>query len=68
MYVNKSEICKFKVHEDISWYEFCLAGVSKIFTKDEISEILLSGTAYDFSVDHSAVEKEVILNIHDCLK
>ena len=41
--------------------------MSKDFTKDKISEILLRGTAYDFSTDHSVVEKEVILNIHDCL-
>ena len=36
-------------------------------SKDEQSEISLNGTAYDFSVDHSSIEKEDILNIHKYL-
>ena len=32
--------------------------------KDEQSEISLNGTVYDFSVDHSSIKKEYILNIH----
>ena len=34
------------------------------FTKDEQSESSLNGTVYDFSVDHSSVKKENILNIY----
>ena len=30
--------------------------------KDEQSEIFLNGTVYDFSFDHSSVEKEHIKN------
>ena len=32
--------------------------------KDEQSEISLNGTVHDFSVDHSSIKKEDILNIH----
>ena len=62
-YVNKTEIYKFKAKYNISWYNFCLGSISKDFTKDEQSEIYLSNTVYDFSVDYSSVKKENILNI-----
>ena len=64
MYVNKTEIYKFKAKDNIIWYNFCLRSVSKDFSKDEEHEIYLNGTVYDFSVDHSSVKKEDILNIH----
>ena len=35
LYVNKTEIYKFKAKDNISWYSFCLGGVSKDFTKDD---------------------------------
>ena len=47
--------------------EFCLGSLSKDFTKNEQSEISLNCTLYNFSVDHSSVEKEDILNIHKYL-
>ena len=47
-----------KAHDNIAWYEFCLEGVSKDFTKDKISEISLNSTASNFSVDPSAMGKE----------
>ena len=31
LHVNGTEIFKFKAHDDISWYEFCLGRVSKDF-------------------------------------
>ena len=61
LYVNKTEICKLKVHVNICWHEFCLGTILKDFTKDEMSETSLNGTIYDFLVDHSATEKEDIL-------
>ena len=64
MYVNKTEICKFKAKDNISCYNFCL-GSAKDFTKDEQNEI--NGAVYDFSVDHSSIEKEDILSIHQYL-
>ena len=39
----------------------------KDFTKDKQSEISLNDTVYDFSVDHSSIKKEDILNIYDYL-
>ena len=48
LYVNKTEICKFKSNYNISWYNFCLGSVSKVFTKDEQSEISFNDAVYDF--------------------
>ena len=52
----------------IPWHKFYLGRVSKDFTKDEISEISLNSTVYDFPVDQSAIEKEDMLkNIQEYL-
>ena len=64
MYLKKPDISKFKGKGNISWNNFCLGSVSPDFTKDEQSEISLNGTVYDFSVDHTLIKKEDILNIH----
>ena len=39
LYVNKTEICKFKANYNISRYNFCLRIILKGFTKDEESGI-----------------------------
>ena len=67
LYVNKTKIDKFKVYDNKRWYDFCLGTISKDFTKDEQSEVSLNCTVYDFSVDHSSVEKEDMLYIHEYL-
>ena len=67
MYENKTEIYKFQVTDNISWYNFCLGIVTQDFTKDEDTEISLNFTVQDFSVDHSSIKKEAILNIHQYL-
>ena len=67
MYIYKTDICKFKAHDNIRWYEFCLESVSKGFTKDEQSEIALNGTIFDFLVYTDLIEKEEIPNIHHYL-
>lgn len=64
LYVKKTEICKFRVPNNIPWCEFCLGSISKYFTKDKLNEISLDGTVFDFSVDHSPFEKEGLLDIH----
>ena len=33
LYVNNTEIYKFKANDNLSWYNFCLGCVSKEFTK-----------------------------------
>ena len=48
LYVNETEICKFKANDDLSWYNFYLKRVSKDFRKDKQIEISLNGTIYDF--------------------
>ena len=58
LYVNKREICKFKGHAKITWYEFCLGSLSNHFTKDEVREISLNATVCSFSIDHNPIEKE----------
>ena len=57
-YVNKTEICKFKTNDNIIWYNFCLGSVSKVFRKDEQSEISLNGTVYYFPLDHGSSIKK----------
>ena len=64
LYLNKTEICKFKATHYIRWYNFCLESISKDFTQDEHSKISLNGAVYDFSNDYSPIKKEDILNIH----
>ena len=58
LYVNKAGTCKFKVHDNIPWYKFCLGSLSKDFIKDELSKVSLNSFIYDFSVDQSAIENE----------
>ena len=67
LYENKTEICKLEAPYNIPWYKFCLGRVWKDFTKDKMSENSLDGIVYDFSVDHNAIKKENIFNIHNYL-
>ena len=67
MYMDKTEVCRFESRDNKSWYYFCLRSISKDLTKDELSKISLNGTVYDFSVNHSPIGKEDILNIHEYL-
>ena len=68
LYVNKTEICKIKANNNISWYNLHLVSVSIDIKKDEQSKISLNGTVYDFSVGHSSMKKEGIFNIHQYFK
>ena len=61
LYVNKTEICKFKVQNKVPWYLFCLGGVSKDFTKYEMKKNSLSGSICDISDDRSLIEKEDVV-------
>ena len=55
LYVNKTEICKFKANDNISVYNIYLGSVSKYFTNDEQCEMSLNSTVYGFSVYHSSI-------------
>ena len=57
LYINKTEIYKFKAKDNVSWNNFCLGSVSRDFTKDEQSKISLNGAVSDFLVDHSSIKK-----------
>ena len=46
---------------------FWSGSLSKVFTKDEQSDISLNGTIYDLSVDHSLIKKEDKFIIHQYL-
>ena len=59
LFVYRTKIFKF-LNDNMRWYVFCLGSVSKGLTKDELTEISLNGTAYDFSVDHNSILKEEI--------
>ena len=50
-----------------NWYNFCSGSILKDFIKDQQSEISLDGTAYGFSVYHSSIKEEDLLNIHQYL-
>ena len=39
LHVNKTEICKFKTNDNISWYNVCLGSITKDFIKDQQDEI-----------------------------
>ena len=67
MVIKQRFKAKFKAKDNISWDNFCLGSVSQDFTKDEQSDISLNGTVHDFSVAHSSIKKEDILNIHQYL-
>ena len=53
--------------DNINLYKFCLRRLWKDFTKDEQSEISLNHIVNDFSVDHSSIKKEDIVNIQQYL-
>ena len=67
LYVNKTEISKFKTSNNKRWYKFCWRSLSKDFTKDKQSEISMNGIVFDFWFDHSPITKEDILNNHQYL-
>ena len=66
-YVNKTEICNLKANDNISCCIFGLGSKWKDFTKDEQIETSSIGTVCDFSLDHSSIKKEDILNVHQYL-
>ena len=67
LYGNKTDICKFKAHENMSWYNFCLGSVSKILYERWIEWNFFKWYYMWFSVDHSPVEKKDIFNIQEYL-
>ena len=50
---KKNEICKFKPPDHILSKYFCLGSASKGFTDNEMSEISLNSTVYNFLIESS---------------
>ena len=61
LYVNKTEIYKFKAKDNISWYNFCLGSVSKDFTKNKQSEISLNSNVHIFEFIIVQLKKKTFL-------
>ena len=57
-YANKTEICKFKAKDNLSWYNFSLGSTSKDLFKNEQT---LNGTVCDFSARHIQLKKKTFL-------
>ena len=57
LYINKTEIFKFEANNNISWYKLCSGSLSKVLTKDELSNISLNGIVYNYSVNFTSIKK-----------
>ena len=66
--VNGTEIIKFKAKDsEIGAISLCLRKISKDFSMDNRKKTVLSGYAYDFSVDYDAITVDDIPDIHKYL-
>ena len=61
LYVNETEICRFKAKDNISWFNFCLRSISQDFRKVEQSEISLNGDEYNFQLTIIQLKKKTFL-------
>ena len=59
LYVKKTGMCKFKALNNIPPY-FFLGSVSKDFTNNEMNEVSLNSTVYDFLTSNGCIGKEYI--------
>ena len=65
MFVNSTEICKFKAKNyEIVATPICLGNVSKDWSVDNMKKTEFNGYVYDFSVDYDATDVDDILGIH----
>lgn len=64
MYINKTQIFKFKELDDVPSDQFCLECVSKDFKIEGMREIAFNGNAYNLSI-YVLIHVEDIFNIHE---
>ena len=65
MFVNSTEICKFKAKNyEIVATPICLGNISKDWSVDNMKKTEFNGYVYDFSVDYDATDVDDILGIH----
>ena len=68
LFVNGTEICKFKAKDsEIVSYPLCSGNISKDFSVDNMKKSGLYGQALEFRIDYGAVENDKILDIHKYL-
>ena len=65
LFVNGTEICKFKAKDSaIVASLLCLGNISKDWSTDNMKKTGLTGYVYDFSADYNAVTVDDIKDIH----
>ena len=68
LFVNGTEICKFKAKDsEIVASPLCLGNISKDWSTDNMKKTGLTGSVYDFSADYSTVTVDDIKDIHNYL-
>ena len=67
LFVNGTEIIKFKAKDSEIIATPCLGNISKDFSVDNMGKTGLYGHVYDFSVDYDAIAVDDILDIHKYL-
>ena len=68
LFVNGTEICKFKAEDsEIVASPLCLGNISKDWSTKNIKKTGLNGYVYDFSADYSTVTVDDINDIHNYL-
>ena len=68
LFVNDTEICKFKAkNSEIVASPLCLGNVSKDWSTDNMKKTGLTGYVYDFSANYNAIAVDDIKDIHNYL-
>ena len=68
LFVNGTEICKFKAKDsEIVPSPLCLGNISKDWSTDNIKKTGLTGYVYDFRVDYNAIANYDIKDVHNYL-
>ena len=68
LFVNGTEICKFKAKDsEIVVSPLCLGNISKHWSTDNLKKTGFTGYVYDFSADYNAVTLDDITDIHKYL-
>ena len=67
MFVNGTEIIKFKAKDSEIATPLCQGNISKDWSADNMKRSGLHGYVYDFSVDYEAVAVDDIVDIHKYL-
>ena len=68
LFVNGTEICKFKAKgSEIVTTPLCLGSIAKDWSVDNMKKTGFNGYVYDFSVDYDTIAVDDILDIHKYL-